>query len=105
MSIPDCPPQEFCKEGPRDQKIFLLPGMSLRTTATSLKQSLREFCVVCKLSSVAPSFDMGGPPNLETGNKVISYPQPKPNPNIRPLATSPDLSRTSPRHPPRVNAW
>mmetsp|Transcript_31664 Transcript_31664/g.59513 ORF Transcript_31664/g.59513 Transcript_31664/m.59513 type:complete len:266 (+) Transcript_31664:157-954(+) len=26
---------------------------SLRTTATSLKQSLREFCVVCKLSCVA----------------------------------------------------
>mmetsp|Transcript_104527 Transcript_104527/g.300888 ORF Transcript_104527/g.300888 Transcript_104527/m.300888 type:complete len:331 (+) Transcript_104527:379-1371(+) len=30
-----------------------LRSRSLRTTATSLKQSLREFCVVCKLSCVA----------------------------------------------------
>mmetsp|Transcript_116996 Transcript_116996/g.376316 ORF Transcript_116996/g.376316 Transcript_116996/m.376316 type:complete len:261 (-) Transcript_116996:714-1496(-) len=30
-----------------------LRSKSLRTTATSLKQSLKEFCVVCKLSCVA----------------------------------------------------
>mmetsp|Transcript_74132 Transcript_74132/g.135667 ORF Transcript_74132/g.135667 Transcript_74132/m.135667 type:complete len:261 (-) Transcript_74132:262-1044(-) len=31
----------------------MLRSRSLRTTATSLKQSLREFCVVCRLSCVA----------------------------------------------------